>query len=323
MCRSGSGGITLRPISYKGIGLVFAMLSGIFWGTNGTFCTLLSNLGFDTYSIAILAPSFNLVFFSVLLIVTNKSGFIVQRNYFGLLILSGLASAITNTSFVKSVSYFPVGIVSTLIFCNVFVIMIISRIVFKSKITLKKVGAAITAIFGICLVLDVFSQGFQHNSKGLIWIIITILTWSTMMVLEKYLLDQGVDGNSILMYSALFAVLILSISSPPLTVISQIIQVTDQTNGYALLVILGFGFIPQIGCYSLYMKGLKYIEPSYMQIMYSLDPVVASILGFLVFNQTMRPLNIVGICIIIGVVIYVQITETRAGIESKPDMVNL
>jgi len=313
----------LSLISYKGIGLVFATFSAIFWGTNGTFCTLLSNLGFDTFSIAILAPSFNLIFFSILLLFTNKTGFKIRWKIFALLLLTGLASAITNTSFVKSVSYFPVGIVSTLIFCNVFVMMIISRIVFKNKITLRKIGAAITAIFGICLVLDVFSQGLHFNSKGLLWIILTILTWSIMMILEKYLLDQGVDGNAILMYTALFAVLILSISAPPLTLISKIIQVTDQTNGYALLVILGFGLIPQIGCYSLYMKGLKFIEPSYMQIMYSLDPVVASILGFIVFNQTMRPINILGICLIIGVVIYVQIAENREGIESKSEIVNI
>ncbi|WP_158309001.1 EamA family transporter [Desulfosporosinus orientis] len=81
--------------------------------------------------------------------------------------MAGLASAITNISFVKAVSYFPVGIVSTLIFCNVFVIMIISRIVFKSPITLRKVGAAIFAILGVCLVLDVFRQGFHHNFIGL------------------------------------------------------------------------------------------------------------------------------------------------------------
>jgi len=203
------------------------------------------------------------------------------------------------------------------------VIMIISRIVFKSKITLKQVGAAITAIFGICLVLDVFSQGFHYNSTGLIWIVLTILTWSSMMVLEKYLLDQGIDGNAILMYTALFAVLILSISSPPLTLISKIIQITDQTNGYALLVIFGFGLIPQIGSYSFYMKGLKYIEPSYVQIMYSLDPVVASILGFIVFNQAMRPINIVGIVLILGVVIYIQITENRANLKSKSKIVNV
>lgn len=310
-------------LSNKGIGFVLATFSAIFWGTNGTFCTLLDNLGFDTLSIAILAPSFNLVFFSILLLATNKTGFKVGWRIFCFLFIGGLSSAVTNISFVKSVSYFPVGIVSTLIFCNVFVIMVLSRIVFKNKITFKKIGAAITAIFGVCLVLDVFSQGFHYNSKGLIWIAITIIAWASMMVLEKYLLEQGVDGNAILMYVALFAVLILSISISPLAVMSNIIEISAQTNGYALLVILGFGLIPQIGCYSLYMKGLKYIEPSYVQIMYSLDPVVASILGFIVFNQTMNPSNIIGIFLILGVVIFIQISEHRAEINSMSEIMDV
>lgn len=299
----------MKTLIAKGTGFIFGIFSAIFWGTNGTFCTLMFNLGINNTSIAILAPSFNLVFFSTLLAITNKSGFKIPIKFFALLLFAGLISAITNTAFVKSVNYFPVGVVSTLIFCNIFVIMIISRIVFKSPITLKKIGAAISAIFGICLVLDVFSQGFNLNLNGVIWVILTILTWSILMTVEKYLLDQGIDENAILMYIALFAVIILSISNPPIAQVKNIIQIGNQTNGYALLLILGFGLIPQIGCYSLYMKGLKYIEPSYMQIMYSLDPVVASILGFLVFNQTMKLSNILGICLIIGVVIYIQIAE--------------
>lgn len=307
-------------LSNKGLGFVFAMFSAIFWGTNGTFCTLLSNLGLKTTSIALLAPSFNLIFFSAMLLYTNKSGFKVNQKLFLLLLLGGLTSAISNTSFIKSLSYFPVGIVSTLIFCNVFVIMILSRLVFKCKITLRKIGAAIISIFGVCLVLDVFSQGFHYNYYGLFWIILTILTWSIMMTLEKYLLEAGMDENAILMYIALLAVLILSISTSPVSVVSSIAQISSQTSGYALLVVLGFGLIPQIGCYSLYIKGLKHIDPSYMQIFYSLDPVVASILGFMVFHQTLNTSNIIGICIILGVVIYIQIAEKQVVIKSKTEI---
>jgi len=292
------------------------MFSAIFWGTNGTFCTLLSNLGFKTTSIAVLAPTFNLVFFFAVLFFTNKSGFKFSRKLFLPLLLGGMTSAISNTAFVKSISYFPVGIVSTMIFCNVFVIMIISRIVFNSKITLRKVGAAIISIFGVCLVLDVFSQGFHYNYYGLLWILLTILSWSIMMTLEKYLLESGMDENAVLMYIALLAVTILSISTSPVTVVNSIAQISSQTHGYALLVVLGFGLIPQIGCYSLYIKGLKFIEPSYMQIFYSLDPVVASILGFMVFNQTLNTSNIIGMCIILGVVIYIQIIENRMASKS-------
>ncbi|SHI06658.1 DMT family transporter [Desulfosporosinus lacus] len=303
-------------LSNKRLGLFYAMFSGIFWGTNGTFCTLLSDLGLGAQSIAILAPAYNLIFFSTMLLITNKPGFKIKPKLLVFILLGGMTSAISNTSFVKSVSYFPVGIVSTLIFCNVFVIMIISRIVFKHRITTRKIGAAIITVFGVCLVLDVFSQGFHLNYYGLFWILMTILSWSIMMTLEKYLLEEGVDENAVLMYIALFAVIILSFSTSPVTVVSSIVQISSKTHGYALLVILGFGLIPQIGCYSFYIKGLKYIEPSYMQIFYSLDPVMASILGYFVFNQTLNFSNMAGMCIILGVVIYIQIAENREGIES-------
>ena len=51
--------------------------------------------------------------------------------------------------------------------------------------------------------------------------------------------------------------------------------------------------------------------------------LVASILGFLIFNQTMNLSNIVGISLILGVVIYVQITESRVEIKANAEIVKV
>ncbi|WP_042330757.1 hypothetical protein [Desulfosporosinus orientis] len=74
-----------------------------------------------------------------------------------------------------------------------------------------------------------------------------------------------------------------------------------------LVIFNGYGKI-YVGSRSRWKCNIN-IEPSYMQIMYSLDPVVASLLGFVVFRQSLNASNIAGICLIIGVVIYVRITE--------------
>lgn len=300
-----------RVLSKKGIGFIFAILSAVLWGTNGTFCAILSELGLSTINIAILAPIFIFVFYFLVLILTNRSAFKVKRKYLILLMIDGFFASGVNFSFVKSVAYFPVGIVSTLVFCNVFTIMILSRVIFKSRITLQKVLAALVAVFGVGLVLDIFRDGFSLNYWGLFWIMLTIMMWSMMVTIEKYLLDRNVDGNAVLMYMGLFAVICLSFISPPWTLVQSIMGISDQTAGLALLAVFGYGMLPQIACYYFYIKSLKYIEPSYIQVAYSLDPVTAVILGYFIFHQSMNLTQIFGILLILIVVGYIQVKENK------------
>ncbi len=301
-------------LNKKGLGFGMAMVSAIFWGTNGTFCALLSKFGLSSVDVAILGPTFQFIIFFVLLLSTNRAGFKLRWQVMLILMFDGLVLAnCFNIAFVKSVSYFPVGIVSTLTFCNVFVIMVLSRIFFKNPITKQKVFAAVVSAVGVSLVLNVFGQGFNLSYTGLMFILTAMLAWSILVMIEKYLLETGVNGNAIFMYTNLFAVISLSFSSPPWKLMQDITTVSTQTQGLALLAIIGFGLIPQFGCYLLYVHGLKHIEPSYLQVAYSLDPVTASILGLLVFGQTMKLSQVLGVALIIIVVAYVQFKENQEG----------
>lgn len=300
-------------LSNKGLGFLFAIISAIFWGTNGTFCSILGQFGLSSVNIAILAPMFNFLFFFLIVLITNRNSFKINLKYLVLLVIDGFFSASVNYSYVKSVSYFPVGIVSTLVFCNIFTIMILSRIVFGYKFTARKVLSGVVALFGVGMVLNIFSQGFNINGYGVLWILSTIISWSLMITIEKYLIDQGNDGNVILMYMGLFAVLFLAFLSPPWSLMTNIKQVVSIGGNNVLFAIFGYGIIPQIGCYIFYFKALKNLEPCFIQLAFSLDPVTASILGYTIFSQKMSPIQIMGIFVILFTVIYIQVLENKEG----------
>lgn len=309
-----TGGLSINK---RGLGFGVAMLSAITWGTNGTFCLLLGKMGLNTANVALLAPLFNFIFFFSILLLTNRRGLAISLGAFILLIMDGLCASLVNVAYVKSVSYFPVGIVSTLVFCNIFVIMFMARIFFKIEITAPKIISSIAAILGVGLVLNVFGGGVNLHYTGLIWVLLTIVSWSTMVTIEKYLLQKGVDGRTILGYTALFAVLTLSFYSPPWQLAGNIADAYRNSGVSLLFTILGYGLIPQVACYFLYITGLKYIDPSYIQVAYTLDPVTASFLGFLAFGQTLGITQVLGILLILVVVGYIQVKESREGAKEN------
>jgi drug/metabolite transporter (DMT)-like permease len=198
-----------------------------------------------------------------------------------------------------------------LAFCNIFVLMIVSRVVFKNRITPRKIVAGLVAVIGVSLVLNVLSQGFAINLTGLFWILLTMLSWATMVTLDKYLLESGIDSIAMLMYAALFAVLFLSLLSPPWLLIGSIATISVRTGGLALLAVFGYALIPQVASYFFYVSGLKLSEISYLQVAYSLDPVTAVILGLLIFRQTLQTVQILGVLLILAVVCYVQLNERQ------------
>jgi len=298
-------------ISLVSFGFLLTILSAITWGSNGTFVVLLAEAGLAALDIAILAPAINCLFFFCLLICSNRPSFLVGRREMLFLAADGMLACLLNFAFVNSLMYFPVGIVSTLCYCNIFVIMVLSRIFFQYRITWRKVSAGLLALFGVALVIGAFSQDFNLDLTGLFWILCAILSWSGMVTIERGLLMRGVAGPAVLMYNGFFAVLLFCIFSPPIGLPSHVAQAAAQGGGGFWLMLAAFGMVPHILSYYLYIVGLRYIEPSYMQIAFSLDPVTASILGYLVFGQMLQPGQIAGILLIITVVGYIQLAEVR------------
>lgn len=70
--------------------------------------------------------------------------------------------------------------------------------------------------------------------------------------------------------------------------------------------ILGFCVVPHALCYALTQEAMKRIEPSIHSICYSLDPVVALLLGLLVFAQPVAAIQVVGVILVLAAVVYIN-----------------
>jgi drug/metabolite transporter (DMT)-like permease len=78
-------------------------------------------------------------------------------------------------------------------------------------------------------------------------------------------------------------------------------------SGQTLLLSLGLivisGFLPAL----LYSFGLRGVEAGKGAVMASIEPVVASLAGFLFFGETPTPLGILGIVLVLGAVVILNL----------------
>jgi drug/metabolite transporter (DMT)-like permease len=74
----------------------------------------------------------------------------------------------------------------------------------------------------------------------------------------------------------------------------------------AILYIMGLGLFPTVLAYWFYTQGLKQLEASKASIVSTIEPVVATIMGLLIYNENVSLIQAAGILLVLGAVLLIQ-----------------
>ncbi|MEG1868912.1 MAG: DMT family transporter [Clostridiales bacterium] len=294
-------------------GVILAALAGIFWGFYGTFVTLLSGYGFSETAIAAFAPISLIIFFFISAIVRNPKCLIPTKRNLLLYIVCGLIGVLgTNLCYATALSAgLSVAVASVITFSNYFLVMIFSRIIWKVKITPAKIVAGIGALIGIMLLLQVWTD-LSATAVGIMLILIVTMTFAISYVLTNLSIDTfNSDPDAFYFWINIIGFIALLMINPPWNIIHEM-TTSFSTYGFAAVAtLIGFCLIPQVGSYFCLGRSFLYLDPPSIVIMFSLDPVVAAILGFFVLGQALSLIQILGMLIIISSLIGLQLVEKR------------
>lgn len=304
-------GNTMRS---KQLGMFFAIVSAVSWGSYGTFYSLLLEDGVSDLALVALAPLALVVYFGIRVLFKPHVLKEIPLKYYIGMILQGII-IVNGMNFCYSQAYangMAVGIVSVVAYLNILVIMIESYFLMKYKFTVAKVFSMILAILGVAFVLDVFSGGGgMFTASGLIWTALIPIFYGTNVTMNSYFIVKECDSDAILFVTQLAAFLFMIVFQVhPGELIANISSVVS-VNPMSILTLLGFCCIPMILCYIFMQECLKRIEPSIFGISYSLDPVTSTILGVVIFSQSVGVMQLLGIALILVAVAYINFAEGR------------
>lgn len=305
----------------KRLGMIFAIVSAVSWGTYGAFYSLLLEDGVTDLTLVALAPLALVFYFGIRVLFKPRVLKEIPLKYYIGMILQGIV-IVNGMNFCYSQAYangMAVGIVSVVAYLNILVIMIESYFLMKYRFTVAKVLSMVLAIIGVAFVLDVFSGGGGiFTVSGLIWTALIPIFYGTNVTMNSYFIVKECDSDAILFVTQLAAFLFMVIFQVhPGEMIANIGAVV-RPEPMSILTLLGFCGIPMIFCYIFMQECLKRIEPSIFGICYSLDPVTSTILGVLVFSQAVGGLQLLGIALILVAVAYINFAE---GKEAKAEAV--
>ena len=280
-------------------GYILVLCAGILWGSIGFFVRKLNELGADTELTAFMRIFCAWVILIPLLMgISLKSG----RNYFkiskkGLLqcfIMGLVTQAFFNLSYSGCINSVGVAMGSVLLYTAPIFVSILSRLLFKEEINARKgislviniVGCFIMVTGGDLSVLGVSGTGILLGiGAGFFYAMVTIL--------GKFTSDE-VDPFTMVFYNFLFGWISLALISNP---IPKIAAVSDL---HFWLLAFGYGLIPTVGSYLFYMNGISHdVELSRVPVIASVEPIIATIIGLLVFGENITLVNALGLVIVL------------------------
>lgn len=302
--------------SDKSVGFTMAVAAAMLWGTFGTFSNILRDMGVAAATVSLISPIFLVLVFVTMVARVSWRNFMIPKRLIFAIVLDGLAAALYNYAAVMAYEYLPIAIVSTIIYCNLFLLIVITRLIFKTPITRQKIVAICAAIVGITMVVNLYeviqTGSFSLSIIGIVWNLLAMISWTTLLTCSKALCDGGVDGNAIIAYEGIFSLVILSvIIQSPVATFHNLAAVFASSHGLVILPILGFGVFTTGLCYWLYIHAVARMDPAYVQIGYTMDPVTSSLLGLFLFHQTLKPVQFAGILLIVALVIWIEISEVK------------
>ena len=282
----------------KYIGILFAVLSAVCYGTNPFGALPLYEEGVNTATV--LAHRFGLavVLLAVVMLI-KREDFKVTRGEFKVLFSLGILFAASSITYYQSFHFMDAGIASTILFVYPVMVAVIMALFFKERVTAMTVVAIALSLVGIGL-LYTGGTGASISVVGIFLCVLSSLAYAVYIVV--------VNQSSIKMSSfkvTFYAMLVCEITLVLYSFTSPELYLHALPSPRAWAFACWLSIVPTILSLVFMTVAVHAVGATPTAILGALEPLTAVTIGVLVFGETLTPRLIVGILFILFAVMLV------------------
>lgn len=271
------------------------LLAGTLWGSMGLFVRKLNAVGLYALDIVQLRIAVSLVLVGLYLLIFARDKLRVRLRDLWYFAGTGIVSLLLfSWCYFSGMQEASLSVMAVLLYTSPAFIVLLSVLLFRETLTRQKLLALVLTFAGCCLVSGLGS-GSAVSMKGLLLGLGSGFFYALYSIFSRYAIERGYGSWTITFYTFLFCLL----ASAPLAhwgLIAQALSSDASVPVYALLMGLLTGFL----AYIFYTKGLEGMESSRAGILASVEPVVGTIIGTLVFHEPLPVQSVLGIALVLG-----------------------
>ncbi len=285
---------------------ILAILSaGALWGLMGIFTRTMGGLGFDSAGTLIVRFAVASICFFLTLLIQNRALFRIRLRDLWCFLGAGICSLLFFTiCYFQAIALMDLSAAAILLYTAPSMVLILSLFLFREKLTGAKILALVLAFAGCCLVSGIMG-GTRLSAVGLLYGLGSGFGYALYSIFARLALNRGYDSRTINFYSILIALLgaCLVWGVKPLAL--------AVSSGETALWSLATGVVSCYLPYLLYTYGLAGVETGKASIMASTEPVVATLVGIFLYQETPTVWSALGVLLVLAAIVILNLPSRK------------
>jgi drug/metabolite transporter (DMT)-like permease len=274
------------------------------WGIISIFVKGLQDIGLTSIQIVALRAYSAVLILLLYIAIFDREKFKISIKDIYLFIGTGVFSIVFfSWCYFFTIQETSVSIAVILLYTAPAIVTIFSRVFFKEKLTRGKIGSLIMAFLGLVLITGLYRPGQMNLTFiGLIAGLGSGIGYALYSIIGRLILRKY-HPMTMILYTFVAATFILF----PVFINLPFQMITSNPD--AIFRIINLGIFPTALAYIFYTKGLAGLETSRASITATIEPVVGTLVGVLVFKETMAIEQWAGVSLILASVLVVQLEK--------------
>ena len=292
--------------SAEHLGILAALSAGIIGGWLGLFVRGLDEMGITPMQMTCMRYIIVTVILAVYILAKDRTLFRTDLNCFTLFLLMGIVGTILNSvCYFSSMSMISLSLAAVLQYVAPFVVILLSVPILQERLTKKKILAVTLAFIGCVLCTGILTAPGEMDIVGILLGAFSGVCFAVYTVGSKVAYSQGCTVTTVLFYTSLICVVGLA---PFCDLPSALSLTLSDTTILALIV--GTGIFVTLLPFVLFNYSLKKIEAGKASIITYVEPLAATVVGFIVYDEGITVGSVIGIALIFaGLVIINRRTD--------------
>ena len=283
---------------------LWIIIAGILWGIMGVFVRKLETYGFTSIQIASMRLIGGAVIFLLGTILLDRKKLRIHIRDIGLFIGMGVCSILLFTvCYFTTISMASLSVAAILLYTEPVMVMVMSLFLFHEKLTMRTTAALAMAFAGCILVTGI--GGEMHVSLAALGTgLLSAFGYGLYSIFGTYALRKYPPLTATT-YAFLCGGIGALFVCRPLDIVSKV-RMSGEA-GVVTGVIFLMAFVTAVLPYLFYTIGLASTKASSAAIMASVEPVVATIAGVLIFHENMTVTSMLGILLVLGAIVVLNL----------------
>lgn len=278
---------------------LLVLIAGISWGLIGIFTKAIQALGFTEMQMLFVKGVLAAAMLLLLILIRDREQLRLKKwtdiRYF---VGTGICSfTFFSWAYMKAINLTGLGVAAVLLYTAPTFVMLFSILLFHEKMTKSK-----GIVLGMTFLGCVFVTGLLEGGAAFTWQGIAIglasgIGYALYSIFGTFAIRAGYGSLAISFYTFLLAAIFMAFCVEPLPVV---LAITEKGQwGLTLL----FALLTTVVPYLCYTKGLSGLPASQASVTATIEPVVAAILGIIVFHEGVTMLKLTGIALVLSSVV--------------------